>query len=204
MRTTRTARLTLRPFTPADAPRVALLAGEWDVARMCARIPYPYPVLLAEGWIDMQSASADQLEDFPFAITTAQDGLIGSCGVTRHGHSEDSPPAQDVGDSPFWEIGYWLGRPYWGRGYATEASAALMEWALRELGVQAFTAGHYLDNPNSGKVLRKLGFVATGEAELFSLARREKAPAMRYVWPADAAAIAPSNDEAAHLGFGRR
>ena len=78
-----TTRLTLRAFSETDARRLAYLAGDYDVAKMCGRVPHPYPVLVAEGWIAMQSASRNRGEEFPFAVTLPRDGLIGACGVTR-------------------------------------------------------------------------------------------------------------------------
>ena len=169
-----TDRLTLRPLQTRDAGRIAYLAGDYDVARMCARVPHPYPVLSAEGWLELQAGARRKGEEFAFAITRPRDGLIGCCGVTRRG------------GEPVCELGYWLGRPYWGEGFATEAAAAVMHWARETLGADSFLAGHFLDNPASARVLRKLGFVPTHRTELFGLARGETAPAERYVWPGGA------------------
>jgi ribosomal-protein-alanine N-acetyltransferase len=171
MTTIETDRLILRPFTQADARRVAYLAGDYDVAKMCGRVPHPYPLLIAEGWIDIQAAARSRGDEFPFAVTLPRGAVIGSCGVTR---------AKDADAS--WELGYWIGRPYWGLGYASEAARAVMDWARDQLGASAFTAGHFADNPASGNVLRKLGFTHTGAADLFGLARGGVAPAERYVW----------------------
>ncbi len=183
-----TQRLTLRPFTTGDAGRVAYLAGDYEVARMCGRVPHPYPPSAAESWIEGQERERASGHDFPFAVTAPIDGLIGACGVSR----VDAP-----GDTT-WEIGYWLGLPYWGQGYASEAAGALMDWACDQLGAQAFVAGHFADNPASGKVLRKLGFVRTGSAELFGLARRSIARGERYVWPEGAAAASLACEHRPH------
>ena len=170
-----TQRLALRPFEAADARRIAYLAGEYDVARMCGRVPSPYPLAHAREWIAGHDRLRQRGQEYPFAITLARDGLIGSCGVTRM-------PGVEA-----WEIGYWLGMPYWGQGFASEAAHAVMDWAGVELDATAFTAGNFFDNPASGGVLRKLGFVHSGAGELFGLARGGKAPVERYVWPATAA-----------------
>ena len=169
-----TPRLTFRPFEMADARRIAYLAGEYEVARMCGRVPSPYSLAHATEWIASHDRLRQRGQEYPFAITLERDGLIGSCGVARL-------PGVEA-----WEIGYWLGMPYWGQGFAAEAARAVMDWAGVELDATAFTAGHFFDNPASGAVLRKLGFAHSGAAELFGLARGAKAPVERYVWPATA------------------
>lgn len=169
-----TERLTLRPLQTRDAGRIAYLAGDYDVARMCGRVPHPYPVLSAEGWLELQAAARRKGDEFAFAITRPRDGLIGCCGLARSG-----------GGATF-ELGYWLGRPYWGEGFATEAAAGVMHWARETLGAESFLAGHFSDNPASARVLRKLGFTPTHRTQLFGLARGETAPAERYVWPGGA------------------
>jgi RimJ/RimL family protein N-acetyltransferase len=185
-----TTRLSMRPFEAEDARRIAYLAGEYDVARMCGRVPHPYSLKQAEEWLATQDDKR-QRGDYSFAITLARDGLVGSCGVTR--------TAPDT-----WEIGYWLGMPYWGMGYASEAAQGLMDWAGVELDARVFTAGHYVDNPASGHVLRKLGFAHAGSAELFGLARGCTSPVERYVWPPAAAAaklgVAPASHSASRHG----
>ena len=178
LRTIETARLTLRPFRETDARRIAYLAGDYDVARFCGRVPHPYSLKMAIDWLATHPEKLESRAEFPLAIELERDGLIGSIGVNRLGEGEDAP----------WELGYWLGKPYWGVGYATEAARALMDWARCELGVRVFTAGHFTDNPVSGKVLRKLGFVRSGSAELFGLARQRTSPCERYVWPEGAVA----------------
>jgi RimJ/RimL family protein N-acetyltransferase len=187
LQTIQTQRLTLRPFRDADARRIAYLAGDYDVARMCGRVPHPYSFKMALDWVATHPGKLESGSEFPFAIDLERDGLIGSIGVNRAGDGADAP----------WELGYWLGRPYWGMGYATEAARALMDWARFELGVKVFTAGHFADNPTSGNVLRKLGFVHAGSSELFGLARQHVSPCERYVWP-DGAAAATLRVHGAH------
>jgi ribosomal-protein-alanine N-acetyltransferase len=172
-----TQRLTLRPFEEADAPRIAYLAGDYDVSKMCGRVPHPYPLAAAYDWLDRLDRDRESGADFPFAVTAPIDGLIGCCGVTRAGDPADA----------MWELGYWFGMPYWGLGYASETAKAVMDWARHELGAKVFLAGHFADNPASGNVLRKLGFAHSGSAELFGLARQVSARGERYVWPEGAA-----------------
>jgi RimJ/RimL family protein N-acetyltransferase len=116
-------------------------------------------------------------------VTDRCDGLVGACGVSRIGDPSEAT----------WELGYWFGVPYWGLGYASEAAQAVMAWARDQLGALVFGAGHFVDNPASGAVLRKLGFVPTGPAELFGLARQCVSPCDRYVWPEGAAPVSLAN-----------
>jgi ribosomal-protein-alanine N-acetyltransferase len=187
MTTIKTKRLLLRPFEEADARRVAYLAGEYDVAKMCGRVPHPYTMAAAHDFFGAVEEGRKAGREYAFAVTAPIDGLIGSCGVLRAG--ED--------DSRTFEIGYWFGLPYWGLGYASEAARGLLDWARKDLGAERFVAGHYNDNPASGHVLRKLGFAPTGAQELFSLGRQRASLATRYVWP-EGAEPAKLSDNSAH------
>jgi RimJ/RimL family protein N-acetyltransferase len=155
-----TERLILRPLELADARRIAALAAAPEVARMVASIPLPFPHICAEGWILILKARAPLGLDHVYAVERPGEGIIGCIGAHRR---PTGGPA---------EFGYWIGRPYWGCGFATEAARAAAgeargHWALR--------AGHFVDNPASGRVLEKAGFCYTGATELrFSLARAAK------------------------------
>lgn len=158
----RTDRLILRPPTSADARHLGPLARDRDVARMVTMMPFPQPDIAAEGFLLIMEARRGLGLDHVFAIELSGAGPIGVCGA--HARDDDG-----------FEIGYWLGRPYWGKGFATEAAQAVTTMA-RELGRGPVTAGHFVDNPASGRVLEKVGFVYTGEiAPRFSLARAAKA-----------------------------
>lgn len=158
-----TERLTLRPLTQADAERISALAGDFEVARMVTSIPHPNPVVAAEGWLLMLEGRAPLGLDQVFGVEVEGEGLVGCVG--GHARAEGATP----------ELGYWIGRPYWGRGFATEAARALVEH-LFSLGHARVQSGHFLDNPASGRVLEKLGFLPTGETQArFSLARGAKA-----------------------------
>jgi RimJ/RimL family protein N-acetyltransferase len=149
-------RLKLRALRMSDAQRIALLCGDPGVATMILRAPLPYLEVAAEGFIMMLAARKRLGEDFVFAAELPGEGLIGLIG------------AHKAGDAGF-EVGYWYGRPYWGNGFATEALTAFLSEA-RKLGV--LMAGHFVDNPASGRVLKKGGFAYTGEiTPMFSLAR---------------------------------
>lgn len=167
--TLHTDRLILRPFADADAARTAALAGEESVARMATAIPYPYPPEVAEGWILTHPHGRRRLSDFPFAIDRPGDGLIGAVGLHCTGVAGE------------YELGYWIGRPYWGQGYATEAARAAVGWAQSDLRAHTLKAGHFADNPASGRVLAKLGFTPTGAVEnRFSLARDGRAACVEF------------------------
>ena len=135
--------IALRPLETRDAPRVQLLAGEREVAQTTAQIPHPYPEGAAEAWIAAQRLEARK--EFAYAITRSEDGLlVGAIGLRpgadEHGH-----------------LGYWIGRPYWGRGYATLATRALIAVGFRCLDVEELTAWHLARNVASGRVLEKCG-----------------------------------------------
>lgn len=153
-------KLTLRPFRLEDAPRVQELVSNWNVASMVARIPHPYPDGGADEWISGHRERRAAGEDWPFAIEVG-DELVGAVGLSR--------PER----GPF-EIGYWIGEPYWGQGIASEAARVLVEFAFDILGIDYLNAGHFKDNPASGRVLTKIGFQKTGEEKRFCLARGEE------------------------------
>ena len=144
----RTARLDLRPPAMADARRLASLANDFDVVRMTGSMPWPYTLADAEAFV-RHAEQADPAEEALFVIDLPGDGPIGTIGLDPDG-------VLSV------EVGYWLGRPYWGRGYATEALGAVLAWARDAWGRRCITARHFADNPASGAVLIKGGFLYTG------------------------------------------
>lgn len=151
-------RLVLRPVNRADLFAIVSLANDWDVARMLSHMPHPYGQTDAEDFIKRQEAEGDLRSGFSFAIEIGG-RYAGGCGL----HSREDGI----------ELGYWLGRPFWGQGYATEAAARLCAFAFGPLGVTELVAGHFADNPASGRVLQKLGFAYTRDVMRFALARHE-------------------------------
>jgi ribosomal-protein-alanine N-acetyltransferase len=146
-----TERLRLRPFTMADAPTVQLLAGAREVAATTINIPFPYADGMAESWITTHPDLWRQGRGVICAIdSVAEVRLIGATGLRI-----------DVGQRRA-ELGYWIGRHWWGRGYATEASRALVAWAFERLGLQRIFARHFASNPASGRVLEKIGMRREG------------------------------------------
>lgn len=155
-------RLVLRPLDDGDIARIALLAGDWDVASMTARIPYPYTVADARHWLD-------GLEPGEVVRVVERAGeLIGLTGYV---------PNEKDGSA---EIGYWIGKPYWGWGYATEAAGALIAHCFSRLRFERLTCCHFADNAASARVIAKLGFQVTGSCSCWCEARRRDAEAVRY------------------------
>jgi RimJ/RimL family protein N-acetyltransferase len=158
----RTERLLLRPGWLEDAPALAQALGERSIVCNLARVPWPYHVEDAEAFL-----AAERRPDEPsflvFRRTHGSPQLIGSAGLGRN-------PDGAV------ELGYWIARPHWGLGYATEAARAVVDVA-RSLRLRRLTASHFIDNPASGRVLHKLGFRPSGIiAPRYSLGRGREAP----------------------------
>jgi len=156
----KTERLWLRPLHESDAARLAALADNWNVARMLARMPFPYTLDMAHEWIGKQKTLREEGEEFGYAVTNGE-GFVGGCGMQAHADGTH-------------EIGYWIGEPYWNRGYATEAARAVLADAVARFGAETIVSGHYWENHASGRVLTKLGFRYTGEEQRWCLARQEK------------------------------
>ncbi len=170
-----TERLRLRMPTDQDAMRVSALAGDEHVARMTTAIPHPYPVEVAEGWLMLLALRRRRGTDYVFAVTTAADGLVGMIGAQR-------PRAAE----PF-ELGYWMGAAYWGRGYATEATRAMIDWLHADLGQTHVRATHFRDNAASARVLEKCGFTRTGDVTLrYSIGRDARVVCDEMMWAATA------------------
>ena len=161
----RTERLLLRPGWAEDAPALARAIGDETIVRNLAVVPWPYSLRDAEAFL---AAPRDPILPslLIFERTDGEPTLVGSCGLGRRASGNV-------------ELGYWISRPFWGRGFATEAGMALVAIA-RALGLDRLEASHFIDNPASGRVLEKLGFQSTGMiAPRLSCARGTEIPA-RY------------------------
>lgn len=162
----RTERLLLRPGWAEDASALARTIAREDIVRNLARAPWPYRPYHAEEFL-----AASKPVRFPsllvFERTDGAPRLIGGCGI---GETEEGGA----------ELGYWIAADCWGRGYATEASRAVIA-AARGLGHRQLEAGHFIDNPASGRVLEKVGFRATGQiVRRFSRGRAAAAKCATY------------------------
>ena len=147
----RSRRLTLRPFTRADAPAVQRLAGVAEIARTTLAIPYPYPDGLAEEWIRSHKGrfAGGASLDLAIELDSAQE-LVGAIGLRLEQEHRRA------------ELGYWIGRPYWSQGYATEAAGMLVAYGFDDLGLERVYAYHFTNNPASGRVLEKTGMKREG------------------------------------------
>jgi 8-oxo-dGTP diphosphatase len=138
-----TERLILRPFTPDDAPAIAPLANEWEVVRYTAGMPHPYTEESARSWI----ARRGEDDEISWAITRRTDGaLIGGFGI-----EPELQQRQVV-------VGYWLGKPFWGQGLASEALAAVLDYAFASFDIDQASATVVPVNGASLRVLEKAGF----------------------------------------------
>jgi RimJ/RimL family protein N-acetyltransferase len=158
-----TKRLALRAPQLEDAKMVAALANDRRIAENTARIPHPYKVADAESFISGANRSGGEAV---FLVTLRDKTVIGACGIMFH---EEAP-----------ELGYWLGVPHWGKGYATEALHALIDYAFTKLGHDALQAGARVTNPASRRVLEKCGFQWTGVGLYRIRAIRSSAPIDRF------------------------
>lgn len=159
----RTERLTLRPPWPEDAPALAAAIGHEGVARMLARVPWPYTLADAEAWTTQQRGPAEPR----FLICSHDHGAPALVGGVTVVEEADGP-----------QLGYWITPAAQGRGYATEAARAVVAIARDALRLPGLGATCFTDNRASARVLAKLGFRETGRAARPSLARGGVAPAV--------------------------
>jgi RimJ/RimL family protein N-acetyltransferase len=169
--TLETDRLRIRPYIEADIPELLPLVGTREVAATTLRIAHPYTEQDARRFLEL----AKEPDKLWLAITLLSDGRqIGGIGLRieqEHQHAE---------------LGYWLGVPYWGKGYGTEASRELLRYGFEELELHRIFASHFRQNPASGRILKKLGMKHEGcqrehlrkwdqfvDSELYGVLRRE-------------------------------
>lgn len=164
-----TERLVLRGPVMGDAAPLARLAGDINVAGQTCAVPHPFTEADAEAAV-ARGMKLDWDREAEFAIEHRNFGLVGMVGfrTARTGRPE---------------LDCWIGRPYWNRGYATEAVRAALKWVKRDWRKRLVVAGHFADNPASGQVLCKAGFLYTGDVEMKpSAARGRKVPTRMMVW----------------------
>ncbi len=176
-----TARLVLRPYTPADAARVREMCDDEAVASTVLNMPHPYPEGAAEKWISTHAESFRQGTELTLAITLKPAGtVVGSIGLSVNKTHKRG------------ELGYMVAREHWNHGYCTEAARAMIEYGFTVLGLNRIQAMHFPRNPASGRVVQKLGMTKEGvlrqyvcnhgtfeDAVLYSMTRAEYEMAQR-------------------------
>ena len=165
--TLETDRLTLRTPQLSDGTAIAHHFSDFDVVKMTGTIPYPYLPLAADFWIFRARAHQRQGLRHGYMMETRTGDVIGNVSLFRSSQ-------YDV-----FEIGYHLGRDWWGHGYATEACYAVLD-AARTDGQTQVVAGVYDDNPASQRLLAKFGFIETGTDNIWCMARGERVSGRRY------------------------
>ena len=146
-----TDRLVLRPFVPSDAREVQRLAGDKEIAYNALNIPHPFTDEVAGMWISQSLREYEEERSVNFAITLrADDSLVGAIGLSI-----------DQGNLRA-EMGYWIGRSLWGRGYASEAAESMLKYGFEELGLNRIHASCLKRNLASARVLQKIGMTREG------------------------------------------
>jgi RimJ/RimL family protein N-acetyltransferase len=158
-----TERLVLRAPRLEDAKAIAHLANDRRIAENTTRIPHPYTMADAHSFITTVNQGDGELA----WLITLDDEPIGGCGLAQL-------------DGPAPDLGYWLGAPYWGNGYATEAARGAIDHAFAVLGYEAVQAGARVTNPASRRVLEKCGFQWTGVGLYRIRALKSSAPIDRF------------------------
>ena len=160
-----TERLILRAPRPADAGPMTLFAGDKRVANMTTSIPHPYSRQMAETFIEQIAAGKHR--EHVWAMDASNHGgaeFIGLVVLKKESH----------------EIGYWVGSPFWSTGYASEALTGVLAYLRTVPGLPEITASVFFDNPASQQVLRKAGFVETGQTWLHSVSRGVEVPSITF------------------------
>ena len=159
----RTARLTLRPRRMADAARFAAHLAERDVVWMLSSMPHPYTRADAEEWL---SGALDEPGDLPFVI----DDGTGALGVIALNTQE--------GDTR--RLGFWLAKPFWGKGLTGEAAKALVGWGFAQTAMDRLVSRVFVENTASRRIHDRLGFRETGPTTMHSPVRGGSGPAVGY------------------------
>ncbi|WP_078382247.1 GNAT family N-acetyltransferase [Sutcliffiella halmapala] len=143
-----TKRLLLRPLQKEDAHRIEELASDYELAKTTLTVPHPYPQGGAVEFIESTSKAKDLLL---YAIVVKEsNSLIGLINIKLTSVYERG------------ELGYWVGRPYWGQGFGTEAAKSIIDYGFEELNLNKIYAGAFTDNPGSWRIMEKVGMKYEG------------------------------------------
>ncbi len=147
-----TKRLTLRPFVLDDAWDVERLAGMREIADTTLNIPHPYPIGGATRWIETHAPAWAAGTGVTYAIVETSNGKLAGVVSLMQIHREHRRA----------ELGYWIAVDRWNKGFATEASASILDFGFQTLGLHRIESTHFVRNPASGKVMQKLGMTQEG------------------------------------------
>ncbi|UZR95292.1 GNAT family N-acetyltransferase [Chondrinema litorale] len=157
----KTERLRLSQLQAADIPNIVSYASNKKVADMTMNIPHPYKEEDAIYWINSANEGFKRRTQFTFRVAIKESNkFIGGMGLKIDNRFNKA------------ELGYWIGEPYWGNGYATEAAGAVLSFGFEVLNLNKIFATHLIDNPASGKVMKKNGMIK--EAELVEHFRKDE------------------------------
>ena len=158
-----TDRLILRKaISKQDKISLVSQIGDWEVVKWLANVPYPYTYNDCEDYFLISNSNQ-------FALNIFLDNkLIGGVSLTLDGDN-------------YYDLGYWIGKDYWGKGYATESSKKLLEYALEKLNSPKIKSGYFVDNLSSGNVLKKLGFKEVGIEKRYSDSNKKEMDLMLVV-----------------------
>ena len=163
-----TERLALTRPDARDAEDIAKLASNWAVLENLTSLPHPYGPDDARAWIERSAQGADSDASFVIRLKRLEPELIGVIGYGR------------LNDDVLGHFGYWLGEPYWGRGYATEAALAVLAHAFDRLAIAEIHTACRPGNAGSRHVLAKCGFDLVGTGTMNSLPLKSKVPMLKY------------------------
>jgi RimJ/RimL family protein N-acetyltransferase len=162
-----TERLFLRPVWQEDAADIHLLINDWDIASKLARVPWPYALSDAQDFTVYAERAADAGREISLAICLRPSNqIIGLIGCQKHQTGE-------------WELGYWLGKSFWGHGFAAEAAQAVVAGMFESRREPVLVSGYHLDNTASGRVLAKLGFTPIYVEDAYCRAQNRDVPVQR-------------------------
>lgn len=157
----KTVRLTLRWPQKQDARYWLAYLNDFDVTKTLARVPFPYTAKDADEW--MAFTARNRANGAGVNCTIVADTLVG--GISLDGIANGEA-----------ELGYWLAKPYWRHGFASEAARAMTRYAFETLGLNALRSGYFEENPRSGRILEALGFQETGRGPQSCRARNTEVP----------------------------
>ena len=159
----KTDRLILKkPKSKQDIISIVSQIGDWEVVKWLARVPYPYTYNDCEDYLKISNNNELALNIF------LDNQLIGGVGLDLHNDN-------------YYELGYWLGKAYWGKGYATESSKYLLEYAVEKLISPKIKSDHFINNIASANVLKKLGFKEVGIEKIYSNSNKKEMDMMLLI-----------------------